>query len=267
VQATWLGYPSGTGLPELTLRIVDAETDPPQAHAAADGGTLADGERLVRMEGCSVCYGPPADAPAPGASADAAERPFTFGAFNALAKLDDDSVSLWAGVLRSAPQSRLLIRNAGLRSQAVRAFTRGRFERAGVEPSRVIVEPPVADPRDVLASYSRVDAALDSVPYNGTTTTCEALLMGVPVLTVAGATTASRMGVSLLSHAGLPEWILPDSAAFARLGADLAARGPRTTADRAALRARFLASPLCDARGFASRFGNAIRSIWTDARH
>ncbi len=260
VQATWLGYPAGTGLPELSLRIVDAATDPVSEQR------LPTSERLVRIEGCSVCYRPPVEAPAPERSTGAAGTPFTFGAFNALAKLDDDCVALWAGVLRAAPQSRLLIRNGGLRSEGVREFTRGRFERMGVEPSRIIVEPPVADPREVVASYSRVDAALDSMPYNGTTTTCEALLMGVPVLTLAGATTASRMGVSLLSHAGFPEWIARDPGALARLGADLAGRGPRTTADRAALRTRFLASPVCDGPGFARRFGDAIRSMWRDRR-
>lgn len=253
VQATYLGYPNTTGIAECDARIVDSLTDPP----AFDGrGT----ERLWRLDPCFLCYRPPEDAP----EAGPADRggPITFGSFNALAKLDDETVALHAAALGAVPGSRLLMKYMTLREPAVLESVRARFAAAGVAPDRLILEPPAPGAAEFLRAYHRVHIALDTFPYHGTTTTCEALYMGVPVVTLAGHTSAARVGVSLLAAAGLPELVAQTPEEFARIAAGLAADRPHLTEIRAGLRARLLASPLCDAAAFAAGFQGTLRAMW-----
>jgi predicted O-linked N-acetylglucosamine transferase (SPINDLY family) len=117
---------------------------------------------------------------------------------------------------------------------------------------------------DHLAAYRRVDIALDTHPYNGTTTTCEALYMGVPVVTLAGRHHASRVGASLLHAVGLPGLVADSPDEYVRIAAGLAADAARRAELRASLRAMLLGSPLCDAPGFARKFGEALRGVWRE---
>jgi protein O-GlcNAc transferase len=256
IQATYLGYPNTTGLTAIDLRIVDHVTDPAPAFDA-----LAV-ERLLRLDPCFLCYRPPDEAPQP--TRDPASA-FTFGSFNNLAKMDDDAIRLWAAAMAQSPGARLLLRNHGLTTESARDEVRARLADAGIDPARLDLHPPAADSRATLAAYASMDAMLDSFPYHGTTTTCEALFMGVPVVTLMGDRSASRVGGSILRAAGCGEWAADSPEAYIHAAESLARAGPRDRAARDELRSRFNASPVRDAPAFAARLGDALRTVWRDA--
>lgn len=253
VQVAWLGYPGTTGLDTFDARLVDAETDPEGAFAS---------EPLVRVAGGFLAYLPPPYAPEPGPPPFRRKGHVTFGSFNNLPKLNPRTLELWARAVAPVPGARLLIKARGLDEAANAGRVRAHLARAGLAEDRVELRGFVDGVAAHIALYEEVDIALDPTPYNGTTTTCEALWMGVPVLTLAGDRHAGRVGVSLLTRAGLPELIADTAAAFVARAAGLAADGARLVALRAALRARLAASPLCDGRRLAQAFENVYRDLW-----
>ena len=186
----------------------------------------------------------------------------TFGCFNALPKISDATVALWREVLLAVPDSRLLLKNLGFNDPATLRRTHALLEKSGLAAERFTLAVPPKSPGDHLASYGRVDIALDTFPYHGTTTTCEALWMGVPVITLRGETHASRVGASLLRSVGLPELIAGDPAQYLRIARDLAADVPRLATLRASLRERMAASPLMDAPRLTRHIERAYREMW-----
>jgi protein O-GlcNAc transferase len=258
LQLTWLGYPDTTGIAAIDYRIVDAITDPPGAEERCS-------ERLLRLDGGFLCYRPPDGAPEPGPLPAGERDPITFGSFNQLAKLTPQTVALWSQVLLRTPGSRLLLKARGLADPAVRAGVERRFQARGIDASRLELLGQLPGQREHLAAYGRVDLALDPSPYNGTTTTCEALWMGVPVVTAPGLRHASRVGASLLLHLGLPELVADGDAAFVDLACALAADRPRLSALRASLRERLRASRLLDARAFTAALEAAYFDAWASA--
>lgn len=269
VQVTYCGYPNTTGLSTIDWRIVDSLTDPPRdspeaAAARAAGAPDFDErctERLWRLDPCFLCYQPPANAPEP-ARLTPSGAPPTFGSFNANRKIGPGVIALWSRVLHASPGSRLLMKSFELRDQGVQERIAGVFESCGVARERIEFLGATQGLAEHLATYARVDVALDTTPYNGTTTTCEALHMGVPVVTLPGPTHASRVGVSLLTAIGAPDLIAPDEDGFVHLAVGLAHDSARLDALRASLRSGLAASALCDREGFARRFGQALRAMW-----
>jgi protein O-GlcNAc transferase len=253
VQATYLGYPNTTGLSAVDYRIVDSITDPP---GAAD--ELAT-EKLVRMDPF-ICYRPPGDAPAPRAARHASH--ITFGSFNTLQKLNDRLVLFWTRVLEAVPGSRLLLKGGSAANPSQRDSIFRRFTKAGLDPTRLEFLPRTQSIADHLALYEKVDIALDPFPYNGTTTTCEALFMGVPVITLAGDVHAGRVGASLLTCVGLKDLIADSEDGYIAIARQLAADTTRRAGLRTGLRATLLASPLCDAAAFSQRMDQAFRTMW-----
>lgn len=254
IQATWCGYPSTTGLKSIGYRLVDSLTDPQGAEKFCV-------EKLLRLDPCFLCYQPPIDAPEVSPAPVQSQGHVTFGSFNTLLKLNSRVVSAWARILTQVPDSRLLLKATQLADATVRAQTVQRFADAGVDPSRIEVTPATAGQREHLALYSRIDLALDPFPYAGTTTTCEAMWMGVPVLTLAGSSHAARVGVSLLSAVGLQELIAPDPERYIQMAIDAAGDRPRLNALRASMRSRIGGSVLCDGPAFARRFESALRTM------
>jgi predicted O-linked N-acetylglucosamine transferase (SPINDLY family) len=255
VQATWLGYPNTTGLPQIDYRLTDAVSDPPGTTEAWHS------EKLWRLPGPFLCYEPPAVAPAVNAlPADPADG-VTFACFNNLAKINPELVGLWARLLRDVPGSRLLLKSPGLADPPTVAAVRARFAAAGVAGDRIGCDGTRLSVADHLGLYRGVDVALDAHPYNGTTTTCEALLMGVPVVTLAGQVHAARVGASLLTHLGRSEWIAATADAYVEIARGLAGDRSRLGAIRAELRAQLLRSPLCDAVGFTRRLESAYSGM------
>ncbi len=252
IQVTAIGYPNTTGLSQIDYRLVDAITDPPGADAF-------NVERLSRLPGCFLCYQPPVDAPAP---APPTSRPITFGSFNVVQKLSAPTIDTWTRLLNQIPNSRLILKATQFSSPSIRDRFTTRFRDAGLDPSRLELLGPIKSKSDHLAAYDRVDIALDPFPYNGTTTTCEALLMGVPVVTLAGQVHAARVGASLLTAIGTPELIAATTDDYISIAATLAADTPRLNSVKQSLRPRLLASPLCDGPRYASAFGDALRAMW-----
>ncbi len=257
VQITYLGYPDTTGLRAMDYRFVDAITDP--VGEAEAGHT----EQLVRFAPTAWSYAPPADAPEPAPPPCVAGAPVTFGCFNNFAKITDVTLGAWARVLAAVPGSRLLLKGHGLDAPDFAAALRPRLAAAGLDPARVELLGRTSGLAAHLALYARVDVALDTSPYHGTTTTCEALWMGRPVVTLPGDRHASRVGASLLTAAGHPEWIAADWDDYVRRAADLARDPARLAELSRGLRAELRASPLLDHAGQGARFGAAIRDCWT----
>jgi len=256
IQVTWLGYPDTTGLDAIDYRLTEAVSDPA-------GNEAWHSEQLFRLPETFSCYQPPADSPPVGPLPAAEAGPLTFGCFNHLAKVTPATLRLWAEILRELPGSRLLLKSRGLADHETAARLRGEFARLGADADRLELNGEELSVARHLGLYQRVDVAFDTFPYNGTTTTCEALWMGVPVVTLAGRTHVSRVGASLLTHLGEPGWIADSPEAYRKLCRDLAGDRPRLTAIRAGLRERMRRSPLCDAPRFTRHLENAFRQMWT----
>lgn len=255
VTATWLGYPATTGLTTVDWRITDAIADPPGAEAFHT-------EKLMRLDGGFLCYGPPAAAPDVVPPPALATGGVTFGSFNNQMKLNAAVIETWSQLLKSVPDARLLIKSEQLEDEGVAARLRSGFAAAGVDPGRIELRSWLAETRGHLAAYGDIDIALDPFPYNGTTTTCEALWMGVPVITLIGDRHSARVGFDLLTRVGLEHFAAPDIDGYIRIAADLARDPGALTALRHGLRARVARSPLCDAARFAGEFESALRSAW-----
>ena len=167
-------------------------------------------------------------------------------------------------MLRACPESRLFLKARALGDARTRQRIIGELVTRGIAASRLEIAGRVRDMADHLALYGKVDIALDCTPYNGTTTTCEALWMGVPVIALAGDRHAARVSASILTHAGLPDLVASDTAGYVQLASDLASDPARRTALRRDLRGQLRASALCDAVGFAGGFANALEAAWRD---
>ncbi len=256
IQVSYLGYCDTTGMPAMDYRLTDALADPPGATEHLHT------ETLFRLPYCAWSFRPPTDAPAIQPSPRTPVGKVNFGCFGALPKLTDASLSLWARIVLAVPGSQLLLKNPGFQEPETQARIRTLLQCAGLDPARVVLRPPEHTLAAHLATYHEVDIAFDTFPYHGTTTTCEALWMGVPVVTRAGRTHASRVGVSLLTNAGLPDLIAADDDAFFHRCVQLATDPTQLAELRSSLRERLISSPLMDDRGFARRVEAAYRAMW-----
>ncbi|HSE79916.1 MAG TPA: tetratricopeptide repeat protein [Alphaproteobacteria bacterium] len=254
VQVTWLGYPNTTGLAAIDYRLTDAVCD-------VEGDERWSTETLVRLPNGFHCYRPPADAPKVGRPPSRRAGHVTFGSFNNLTKVNPDVVAAWANILQAVPKSLLLLKSRALSDEPTRRRYFEMFERAGVEPARLRLLP-WTDKKMHLAVYGEVDIALDPFPYNGTTTTCEALWMGVPVVALAGDRHAGRVSASILRRIGLDDLVASDQAGYVGLAARLASDAARLSDLRAGMRTRLEGSPLMDAKGFARDLEQAYREMW-----
>lgn len=252
---TAIGYPNTTGLAAVDLRLVDAITDPPGSESLTT-------EKLLRLDPSFLCYTPPIDAPEP--RDPAPDLPFTFGSFNAIAKIGDACCELWARAMHAVPDARLLLKTKALADDAAREALLARLTRAGISTDRVELIPSTATVAEHLALYERMHVALDTFPYHGTTTTCEALWMGVPVVSCVGDRHASRVGKSVLTNAGAAECVAAEAAQFAAICARFAQYRDQLHTLRTSLRQRMSASPLTDTRAYQTRFLAAIRAAWSD---
>jgi protein O-GlcNAc transferase len=257
VQVTYLGYPNTTGMRAVDYRLTDAAADPPGKTEAFHA------EQLVRLPHF-LCYQPPADAPAVAPPPVAANGFVTFGCFNVLAKVTPEAMGLWAKTMAVLPNSRLVMKDrlGTLAYPARRRMVLDIFAYHRVAADRLDLLGKEPDFAAHLAAYAKVDVVLDPFPYNGTTTTCEALWMGVPVVTLAGTRHAARVGVSVLQAAGLGELVAATPEAYARTAVVLARDPQRLAQLRTGLRQKLSASPLLDAAGFTASLENAYRDMW-----
>jgi predicted O-linked N-acetylglucosamine transferase (SPINDLY family) len=243
VQVSWLGYPDTTGLTAMDFRLTDRHADP-------EGCDAFYTEKLVRLEQGFLCYGAPANAPDPSPGAPS-RGGVAFGSFNNLAKVTPATLRLWARILAGVPRARLVVKAQALASQGARVHLAEAFSDAGGDPSSLHLLGPEDSPAAHLGRYREIDIALDTFPYHGTTTTCEALWMGVPVVSLAGPTHVSRVGASILAHAGLAELVAATPGEYEEKAIALARDTARLAALRAGLRGRVATSALLDRAGFA----------------
>ena len=256
VQMTGLGYAHSTGLTRIQYRWVDWVTDPEGADALAT-------ENLYRIPKGCWCYQPRPAAPLVAPPPSASGAPITFGSFNFHQKLSRRALNLWGQVLRAVPDSRLILKSFGLDVPEVAQRLKRVAAEEGIDMARVEVLMPEADFAAHMALYAKVDIALDPFPYNGTTSSAEALWQGLPLVTLAGNRHAARVGASILHQLGLDELVADDRAAYVDIAAKLASDPARLLALRSGMRERMLASPFCDAPGFAKRFEVMLRDVWS----
>lgn len=258
LQLSWIGYPNTTGLGTVDYRVVDAVTDPPgRADALAT-------ERLLRIPQVFSVYAPPRAGPPAGARPCETSGFVTFGSFNGMPKLNEPLLRCWAAILQRIPGSRLLVKNSALRYRSPRQGLCELLARHGISADRIELAGHTPGQREHLEHYHRIDIALDSYPYNGTTTTCESLFMGVPVVTRAGPDHRSRVGASQLRAVGLESLVASDENSYVATAAGLAADRNRLAALSAGLRERLLSSPLTDAQAFTRMFENAVQQAWVE---
>lgn len=252
-QVTWLGYPDTTGLANMDFRLIDAVTDPPGAERFCR-------EQLFRLPRTFLCYRPlsamPAVVPPPAACRDYV----VLGVFSNFNKINIPLVDLWIAVLQQLPHARLMLKAALAVEAAAWHSTMARFEQAGVA-ERVSMLQQDADYTTHLQRYSEVDIMLDTMPYNGTTTVCEALWMGVPVVTLTGDRHCSRVATSLLLAVGLRECVASSPAEYIVRVRDLAADIQKLASLRLGMRERLERSPLRDEIGFTRAFEACLQSI------
>ncbi len=252
VQICWLAYPGTTGLAAMDYRVTDPYLDPP----GSDDGAYA--ERSLRLPDTFWCYQPLTDDAKVGPLPALRRGRINFGSLNNLLKVGERSIALWARVLRAVEGSTItLLAPAG----DARERTVGSFEAHGIERGRVeFVE---VRPRErYLATYDSIDLCLDTVPYNGHTTSLDAFWMGVPVVTLVGSTVVGRAGLCQAMNLGLPELVARSPDEFVSIAVGLAGNRDRLSGLRAGLRARMEASPLMDAPRFARNLEAAYRSVW-----
>jgi predicted O-linked N-acetylglucosamine transferase (SPINDLY family) len=252
VQATYLAYCSTTGLETIDYRLSDPHLDPlgeDESHYS---------EKTIRLPETYWCYQPIVDSRQVGPLPVLTQDVITFGCLNNFCKISEPALKTWARVLHAIPNSKLLL---SARQGSHRQRAQERLERDGVDPGRVQFTDylPVEKYFD---SYRQIDIALDTFPYGGGTTTCDALWMGVPVVSLAGKTAVGRGGLSILSNIGLPELVARSEAEYVRIAADLGKDIGRLSDLRSTLRRRMEHSPLMDAAKFAMGIEAAYRRMW-----
>jgi predicted O-linked N-acetylglucosamine transferase (SPINDLY family) len=256
IQAGWIGYPATTGLSAMDYRITDNHADPPgmteQYYV----------EKLLRLPDCYLCYLPDGDSPEISPLPALESGHVTFGSFNNFAKVSSETLSLWTGILKEIPDSRLLIKAVCFSDEATCQRITRVFADNGIASERIELLPLEPFMRNHLNLYSRADIGLDTFPYHGTTTTCEAMWMGVPVITMTGKSHVSRVGTSLLSNVGLTEFIAGSDDEYIDIAVKLSNDIERLKTFRAGIRDMMISSPLADKERFIVNLEKLYREMW-----
>jgi predicted O-linked N-acetylglucosamine transferase (SPINDLY family) len=256
VQITYMGYPNTTGLGAIDYRLTDAFADPPgqteEFHT----------EKLLRLPECFLCFTPPKDSPDVSPPPARENGHITFGCFNALSKVNAPLVDLWCQILQRVQGSKLLLKGRGITDSHTRERLLELFNKHGVGQDRVVFKGFTESRREHLSLFAQIDIGLDTLPYNGTTVTCEALWMGVPVVTLAGQTHVTRVGVSLLNNVGFEKLVATSPEEYVAIAVAQAGDLDETAIMRAGLRKRMSESILTDGRRFTRQLESAYAQAW-----
>jgi predicted O-linked N-acetylglucosamine transferase (SPINDLY family) len=252
VQLSFLGYPHSTGLASIDWWVGDEVVSP------ADHAPLFC-EGIAQLPGSFLAWSPDQDQalPAPRHSKAAV----VFGSFNEAIQLSPPCIMLWARVLRAVPGSQLMLSARSLGDEAVQAWFKAQFKAQGLAPERLTIYGHCGSAR-MAQVHGEIDIALDPTPFNGSASTLQALWMGVPVVTLAGAHAASRLGASLLRAMGQPDWVAEDEAAYVATAVRLARDAATLRQGRAGLREQLASSALCDIDGYARNVEALLRRMW-----
>jgi protein O-GlcNAc transferase len=255
IQVSWLGYPASTGLRAVDYRLSDPWLTPLDTSEYFS-------ETIWNLPQHAHCYSPSSEAPPVSPAPVIKSGQITFGSFNNLTKVGQETVELWASVLRAVRGSRLLLKAHQATDPGIQSSLTTTFAAHGIDSQRIIFVGKAPTVSAHLAYYAQVDIALDTFPYNGATTTLESLWMGVPIVSLVGSRAASRYGLAFLSAVGLSELAATDLEHFVATAAALANDRERLISLRKTLRGTLGNSSLCDAVGFAQSVENAYRQMW-----
>lgn len=257
IQVSWLGYPNTTGLKEICYRFTDDVADPKGKSENFYS------EELIHLKDGFLCYNPYDKGP------DVSKPPclgndiITFGSFNNLAKVTPDVVELWAKILLRIENSRLVLKAGNLMDESTSNSYMKKFQKEGISSDRIKLLGRIPDMVRHLTTYNTIDIALDPFPYNGTTTTCEALWMGVPVVTLLGDRHAGRVGASILHAVGMADLLVADgNESYVERAVALAEDKEQLQRMRKNLRQQMIDSPLCDEVSFAKKIEEAYQNMW-----
>ena len=258
VQVSYLGYPNTTGVEAIDYRITDHWADP-----VGETDHLHT-EKLIRLENGFLCYQAASDIGEPSPAPHLNNGYITFGSFNTLHKVNDAVIDIWARLLKIVPNSRLALKALGLKDKSTQTYLLEKFVKHGIEKDRIILLQATDSMFDHLACYSQVDIALDTFPYNGTTTTCEALWMGVPVVTVKGDCHVARVGYSIMGQGGLTEMVANNYDEYLSIAMELAENSALLSHLRSNLRPHIQNSALTHAPLHTQEMEFEYRKIWAD---
>jgi protein O-GlcNAc transferase len=261
VQVNYLGYASSTGLTTIDYRLTDRFADP-------EGMTdSVHTEELLRLPQGFLCYQPLTDAPPVSQLPAISAGHLTFGSFNNHAKITPEVVRIWAAILKAVPESRLVCKAHRLSDSSTRRRYAGLFAENGIESERIELLGQFDSEIEHLSLYGKIDIGLDTFPYNGTATTCEALWMGVPVITLAGDRHLSRVGLSILQQVGLPDCVANTEDEYIEKAVTLGGDTAVLSSLRNSLRADMQASFLCNGQEFTGNLETAYRHMWNQWLH
>lgn len=257
VQVSWLGFLASTGVPGMDYVLADAVSTPETVRHQFT-------EDVWHLPQTFNCYTPPADHPKLAVMPPPAQRNgyVTFGSFQRINKLSDATLTAWGYIFKQLPHAKLWLKNDAVSHPVARDRLLMRLERAGIAASRVTFGGNLAGREDYLAAYSETDVILDTFPYPGVTTTCDALWMGVPTVTLAEGGMLGRVGASLLTCAGLSDWIARSEDAYVALAVKFGSDIDALVRLRAGIRERVAVTPLFDAAQFSLQLENALIAMW-----
>ena len=260
VQASYCGYPNTTGLKSIDYRITDRICEPDDAQDYHS-------EQLFKIDECFLCYQPYFENFPECSFKNLQSRPIVFGSFNNLSKITAKTIKLWCGVINAVNGSKIVLKGKYLNDPKLREITVSRFMENGLDASRIIILGFTYGIKEHYSQYNEIDIALDTFPYNGTTTTCDALYMGVPVITILGDRHVSRVSASLLNAVGLGELVAKDEEEFVKIAVDLAGNIQKLAEIKRNLRSKMQKSPLMDKKSFILKWQNAILDMINEVRN
>ncbi len=256
LQISYLGYPDTTGLSTIDCRLVDHYTDP------VGSAETFSSETLLRMPHSYFCYDPIKETPPISPLPALTNGYLTFGSFNNFPKLNDNLLKVWAQLLSTLPTAQLFLKTKPLADPQIKQTLENKFKLLGIDPQRLRLEGIQTSSQAHLQLYQHLDIALDTHPYNGATTTCEALWMGIPVITWVGERSVSRMGLSILSTLGLEHLINYTPKDYIQCAQTLAQNWDQLSELRATLRSKMQHSPIMQGAQFTQQLETLYRQQW-----
>jgi len=261
IQVTWLGYPNTTGLSAIDYRFTDDIADP-----VGDADNLHS-EKLIRLPNGFLCYQGNELAPMNDTLPSLEKGYITFGSFNNLSKITHETIEAWVKVLQSVSNSHILLKSKQFSDAKIKLKYLDIFKQEGISKERIELYSQLPKTEDHLALYNSIDVGLDPFPYNGTTTTCEALWMGVPTITMSGDRHSARVGASIMNHIGLKEFIAFNVDEYVDIAVKFAKNVDYLAKLRGGLRRKMQYSALCDNKTFASNIEQAYKTMWNQYLH
>ena len=254
IQVTWLGYPNTTGLSSIDYRFTDIIADP-----IGEADDLHS-EKLLRLPNGFLCFQGNEKVLSKSDPPQTHYDYITFGSFNNLSKITSEVIDVWSKILNLIPKSHLILKCRKLKHN--KDYYYELFKNKGIDKDRIQLYEHLPSTSDHLELYNSVDIGLDPFPYNGATTTCEALWMGVPVITLLGDRHVGRVGASILTNVGLKDFIARDIDSYINLAVKMSANTKKLKEIRMTLRRQMQELPLCDARSFADNVETAYKDMW-----